>query len=184
VNYRSADTIIAKKYAQAFISVFPQGVLFADLGKLENAQKFLQTHKKTLFFLQLPQFTDEIRLSMVEDLIGYFSLPHHLSKIFLLLIEHDRSYFIPDVLYYIIQLYKERADIVDFSVISSHELSEKNRVLVKHFLAKLTGKTVMCAYTSNTALIAGMRLQSVEYMWEYSVREQIESLRSLKKVGG
>jgi ATP synthase F1 delta subunit len=182
VDYRSADTLVAKKYAKAFLSAFPHSFAFADLGKIENAQKFLQTHKRTLFFLQLPQFTPEIRLSMVEDLIGYFSLPMQFSKIFLLLIQSNRSFYIPDVLYFTAQLYKERMGILDFSVASAHKLDEKDSMAVKRFLAKITGKTIMCTYTINKSLIAGMRLQSVEYMWEYSVRKQIERLQALEKM--
>lgn len=181
MNYGSVDMCVAKKYAKAFVAVFFKEVSFADFGKIENAQKFLQTHKRTLFFLQLPQFSAETRLSMVEDLIGYFSLPHQIVKLFLLLISHSRSFYIPDVLYFIAQLYKERAGVIDFCSMSSHELDEKNRLLIKHFLARLTGKMITCTNKTDKTLIAGIRLQSVEYMWEYSVRKQIESLRALKR---
>jgi F0F1-type ATP synthase delta subunit len=79
------------------------------------------------------------------------------------------------------QLYKERMNIVEFSVTSAHELDAKNSMAVKRFLAKITGKTIMCTYSINTSLIAGMRLKSVEHMWEYSVRKRIESLQALEK---
>jgi ATP synthase F1 delta subunit len=175
------DALIAKKYAQAFYAVFPQAVTFADLTKLEQAQIFLQTHKRTLFFLQLPQFDTDTQLSMIEDLIGYFLLPHHVAKLFLLLLSHNRSFYIPDVLSFVIQLYKERNNIIDFSIISSHELDEKNRSLIKQFLEHSTDKTIMGNYTIDTSLIAGIRLQSIGYMWEYSVRKQINSLRALAR---
>ena len=76
MNGTPVDKNVAKKYAHAFMAVFPQAILFNDIRKIDAAQKFLQTHKRTLFFLQLPQFDEERKKSMVADLIDYFSLPH------------------------------------------------------------------------------------------------------------
>ena len=108
--------ICAKKYAQAFMNIFPKACSLNDIKRIEIAQKFLQTHKRTLFFLQLPQFDRERKKSMVADLIDYFSLPHDLAQVILLLIEHNRSFYIPDVLLWITQLYKNQINSMDFSI--------------------------------------------------------------------
>src|SRR5437016_9957675 len=104
MNGTPVDKNISKKYAQAFLNIFPKAFGFSGLKKIEAAQFFLQTHKRTLFFLQLPQFDQERKKSMIADLIDYFSLPRDFATIILLLIEHNRSFYIPEVLLWITQL--------------------------------------------------------------------------------
>jgi ATP synthase F1 delta subunit len=181
MNYTAIDKNVAKKYAQAFMSVFPKSCTFNDIGKIEIARKFLQKNKKSLFFLQLPQFNEERKKSMVADLIGHFSLPHIFAKLFLLLIAHNRSFYIPDVLWFISEIYKEQTHSIDFSIKSAHHLDPKQITSIKQFLGRLIGKNIIATPTIDKSLIAGLRLQSNNNMWEYSVRKQIQALSALKK---
>jgi F0F1-type ATP synthase delta subunit len=180
VKYTAAGTFVAKKYATAFLNSFFSQLTCTDIVNIEKAQKFLQDHQQPLFFLQLPQFNEAIRLSMVEDFVSYFSLSQECIKIFLLLISHNRSFLIPEVLSFIMLLYKERMGIIDFCVKSSHSLKEQQKLKVKKFLDYSSGKKSMCTYIIDKKLIAGMRMQSVGYMWEYSVRKQLLCLRALE----
>lgn len=181
MNYTPIDKNVAQKYAKAFMAVFPKSFTLADIGKIETAQKFLQTHKQILLFLQLPQFDQERKKSMVADLIGHFSLPEHLSTIMLLLITHSRSFYIPAVLSCIAQLYKEQTNSVEFSIKSTQNLNEKQIESIKHFLRRMLGKNIISTTSINDSLIAGLRLQSSDYLWEYSIRKHIQSLHALEK---
>jgi len=172
---------IAKKYAQAFLTVFPKAFAFSDIKKIEAAYIFLQTHKRTLFFLQLPQFDQERRKSMVADLISYFSLTDSLATIILLLIEHNRAFYIPSVLLWITRLYKEHIDSVEFSIISAQEINDQQIESIKQFLSRLINKKIIGTPSIDTSLIAGLRLQSNEYLWEYSIRKHINALQALKR---
>jgi len=174
------DISIVKKYAQAFMLVFPHVVSFSDVENIEKAQKFLQTHRRTLFFLQLPQLTYDSKVSMLNDLIGYFSLPADLLRLFLLLITHNRSFYIPPVLFYIVQLYKKQQDILDFSVVSSHSLEEKDLFIIKNFLNRMMKKNIICTPVVNKSLIAGFRLHNLEYQWEYSIKKQLQQLKNVE----
>lgn len=181
MNDKHIDKNIAKKYAQAFMNMFPKACTFNDLKKIETAQSFLQSHRRTLFFLQLPQFDDERKKSMVADVIDYFSLPHELANIIYLLIKHDRSFYIPEVLVWIAHIYKNQINAVTFSVKCAHEMNVAQLESVKHFLGYLTHKKIIVIPSVNTSLIAGLRLQSDEHRWEYSVRKQIATLQALRK---
>jgi ATP synthase F1 delta subunit len=182
MNSAPVDKNIAKKYAQAFISVFPKAFGFNDVKKIEAAQFFLQTHKRTLFFLQLPQFDQERKKSMVADLIDYFSLPHDFATIMLLLIEHNRSFYIPETLSWITQLYKEQINCMEFSIKTAHETDGNQIETMKQFLSSLTNnKKIIGTPSLDKSLIAGIRLQSNEYLWEYSIRKQIRALQALRK---
>ena len=174
------DKNIAMKYAKAFMAVFPKTIVSNIMKNLEHAQIFLQRHKRTLFFLQLPQFDDERRKSMVADLIGYFALPEDLAHMVLLLIKHNRSYHLPDVLACIAELYKERMNYKEFSIESAHDMSTQQIESIKQFLESKLNKKIIGVPSIDTSLIAGLRLQSNDYLWEYSIRKQLKTLRSLK----
>ncbi len=175
------DKIVAQKYAKAFMGVFPKSFSLNDVKKIETAQFFLQTHKRTLFFLQLPQFTAERKKSMVADLIDYFSLPHDFAALILLLIHHDRSYYIPDVLLCLTELYKQQINSLEFSIQSAQPLSENKIESIKQFLGRLLTKKIIGIPSIDTSLIAGLRLQSNDYLWEYSIRKQMRALQLLKR---
>jgi ATP synthase F1 delta subunit len=181
VIYTSIDRNISQKYAKAFMALFPKSVTFADIGKIKIAQQFLQKHKQALLFLQLPQFNHTTKKSMIADLISHFSLPEQLSAIMLLLVKHNRSFYIPDVLFCINQLYKQQTNSMIFSFKSAHTLGEQQIDTIKRFLEKLVHKNIIAEPSLDRSLIAGLRLQSNEYLWEYSVRKHLQSLHELEK---
>jgi F-type H+-transporting ATPase subunit delta len=163
------------------MAVFPKSVTFTDLAKIKIAQSFLQTHKQILLFLQLPQFDQNRKKSMVVDLISHFSLPHNFSAIILLLITHNRSFYIPTVLSCIIELYKQQTNSIDFSIKSAQNLNEKQIESIKQFLGRLLDKNIIGTVSIDPSLIAGIRLQSSDYLWEYSVRKHIQTLQKLER---
>lgn len=181
MNYTLIDRNISQKYAKAFMAIFPKAITLADVTRLDTAQKFLLNHKETLLFLQLPRFNQETKHSMVMDLIGHFSLPEQLAAIILLLIKHDRSSYIPDVLLCINQLYKKQTHSMTFSFKSAHTLTEKQIETIKQFLGKLVHKNIIAQPSLDNSLIAGLRLQSSEYLWEYSIRKHLQTLHELEK---
>jgi ATP synthase F1 delta subunit len=181
VNHTPINKNIAKKYAKAFMAVFPKLFTFVDVKKIIIAQNFLQMHKQILLFLQLPQFNQERKKSMIADLISHFSLPDHFSTIILLLITHNRSFYIPAVLSSIIQLYKEQTNSIEFSIKSTQSLNEEQIESIKLFLGRLLSKNIISTTTVDDSLIAGIRLQSDNLLWEYSIRKHIQNLQALKK---
>ena len=181
MNNTPVDKTIANKYAKAFMAVFPKSLTFADIGKIKIAQKFLQTQKQILLFLQLPQFDHDRKKSMIADLISHFSLPHHLAAIISLLITHNRSFYIPAVFSSIIQLYQEQTNSIEFSIKSTQNLNEKQIESIKRFLGQLLDKNITSTTSIDTSLIAGLRLQSDDYLWEHSVRKHIQTLQTLER---
>jgi len=179
MNHISVNINIAQKYAKAFMAVFPKSFSLADVKKIETAQIFLQKHKQILLFLELPQFNQERKKSMVADLISHFSLPETFAAIILLLIKHNRSFYLPAVLLSLTQLYKEQTNSIEFSLKSTHNLNDKQIESIKYFLTKLLNKNIICTPSIDDSLIAGLRLQSDNHLWEYSIRKHIKNLQKL-----
>ena len=180
MNYTPIDRNLSQKYAKAFMAIFPKAITLSDMGKIKTAQQFLQAHKQALLFLQLPQFSQERKKSMVADVISHFSLPEQLSALILLLIKHNRSFYIPDVLACINNLYKKQTQSMSFSFKSAQPMTEKQITTIKQFLSTLLNKNIIAEPSLDRSLIAGLRLQSDEYLWEYSVRKQVQTLHELE----
>jgi ATP synthase F1 delta subunit len=179
--YTPIDRNISLKYAKAFMAIFPKAVTFTDIGKIKTAYQFLQKHKQALLFLQLPRFNYATKKAMIADLISHFSLPEQLSAIMLLLVKHNRSFYIPDVLLCINQLYKKQTNSITFSLKSAHALNEKQIETIKRFLERLVHKNIITEPFVDRSLVAGLRLQSSEYLWEYSIRQHLQTLHELEK---
>lgn len=181
MNYKANDLLVAKKYAQSFMRVSGERINFTDISKIESAQLFLSRHKNILFFLQLNQFDTLEKDAVVADFIGYFSLPQCLSNLLLLVIEHNRSSFIPTIFSFIIELYRAKHKVVHFAVTSYPEINSDKQQQVKCFLANELHCSVTCSFEVDKNLIAGIAARSVDYMWEYSVRKKLQALRALSK---
>ena len=69
---------------------------------------------------------------------------------------------------------------MEFSIQTAQEIDDKQLESIKRFLGHLVNKNIIGIPSIDTSLIAGLRLQSNEYMWEYSVRKQIKALQALE----
>lgn len=183
MNYMAVDKNIAKKYAKAFMLVFPQSFSRDDIQVMNYAYNFLKTHKKILFFLQLPQFNEERKKAMIADLLQYFSLPASLDSLIHLLIKHNRTFYLPDILSNIIELYAEKTNSIEFLCSSTRILNQQQQDAIQKFLNHSLNKEIILTSIIDNSLIAGLRLQSHNYLWEYSVQKQIQALQALKRQG-
>ena len=183
MNYLAVDKNIAKKYAKAFMLVFPESFSRDHIPAMNYAHNFLKTHKKIVFFLQLPQFNEERKKAMIADLIRYFSLPESLESLIHLLIKHNRTFYFPDVLSNIIELYAEKTNSIEFLCSSTQILSQQQQDAIRKFLNHSLNKEIILTSTVDNSIIAGLRLKSHNYLWEYSVHKQIQALQALKRQG-
>lgn len=181
MNYTASDLRITKKYALAFFKVFGHHIHYTDSAKIEAAQKLLSLRRNILFFLQLPHLDVTTKSSLIEDLVDYLALPTVFLHLFMVLVKDNRIFYSSRILFFIVQLYKQSHNIQCFTITTAHEISTHQKERIKYFLNTLTGSSIMCSYAINRSLIAGIRMQSFEYLWEYSVRKQLACLRSLAK---
>jgi ATP synthase F1 delta subunit len=176
MNGSMAEVVVARKYAQAFVNVYAEEVSLRMLTLFDTASSFLRTNRNVILLLSLPHMDQEQRVQMVHQLVDYFSLPSQCEQLFTVLLSHNRSFLIPIVLWYIVQIYKKRVNIIDFSILSSDELDSIALEQIKRFLEHKTGKEIMYSHRVDKKLIAGICLSSDEYVWEYSVRKHINAI--------
>ncbi len=169
---------IARKYAQAYLHVFGQQHTFQDFCSLWRASQFLSEHHSLLFYLSLPMIKDEDKKRFIDLFFEKFHLFDSLKQLFYLLLKNKHIFLTIDVLQDIYSLYKMDHKISELKIMSSSDLSEEKIREIKDFFMQKTGlEHIVIRYSVNPALIAGLRLQSETYLWEYSIAKQLQKLK-------
>ncbi len=169
--------LLAEKYARAFFNIFGNKITRDDFYNLLILQKFLRDNKRALFFLELPSITDSIKVKKMIDISDMVHLGARFNPLIKLLVQDGRAGLWRDVVTQLIDVYKQRHNILFFSITSSHALDEGELELLKAFLVSKTGSDIIYDYNVDKSLIAGIRLQSETMIWEYSIRKQLNDVR-------
>lgn len=167
---------LAKRYARACLKVAADRVTAADIDAFEDAATFFKTHQQACFLMDLSLLSESSKKQALQLVIEKYKLPHFAMQIFLLIITHRRSSLIAQVLFYFVQLYREQVGIVSFSVESSVALSDQEKKEIEHFLKEQVQREIVCTYTLNKDLIAGLRMYNEKYLWEHSAQAQLRAL--------
>jgi F-type H+-transporting ATPase subunit delta len=95
-----------------------------------------------------------------------------------LLIDHGRTGIIAEIQQAFELEMNRRAGIVDALIVSAHELSSSEKSQLTQALARVTGKKVHAQYELNPHLIGGTSVRIGSTIYNASVREQLNRLRT------
>jgi len=168
---------VAKKYAQAYLNVYGEQHSFQDFCSMWRAAQFLSEHHNLLFYLSLSIIDEVDKRRFIDLLFEKFHLFSSLKELFYLMLKNKHIHLAVYVLRDMYTLYKIQHNIVDLQVISSGELSETQIEEIKSFFMQLSGQDPHIHYQVNPLLIAGIRLQTETFLWEYSIAQQLRKLK-------
>lgn len=171
--------LLAYKYASAYLATVGASLTRAEYERLRAFGIFIKNHEHSLVLLSVPVIADYEKRAALERLSELYELPPSINALWALLIAHKRIVLVPFCVEEIGALFEQREGIQRFVVSSSHELDAQSLALIKEYLERATGKTVIEEVVLDKRLIAGIRLQSDDYIWEYAVRKQLRTLSSL-----
>ncbi len=63
-----------------------------------------------------------------------------------------------------------------FFIDSSLPLSDEEKNHIESFLKEQVQAIVLCSYRVTPELVAGIRIQNENYLWEYSVQAQLRAI--------
>ena len=172
------DSVLSRKYATAFLNLFIDEIGIKDYCNIVDLFNYLKNHPELGSVFKLPR-VDEAKKEAIDCMVKEFRLKPSLKKLMHLLMQHQRLFLLPDVLRYIQQLYKERREIMEFEVRSSHALTKDQLETIKYFLSSKTGNHILYEHTIHKDLIAGIRLQSDLLLWERSVARRLAEAQRL-----
>lgn len=176
----SPRLFLAKRYARAFLNLFPLEMHHVD--RINEAITFFSENSELFSLLKVPLLDARLKQNALDEcLLVRVQLPPSFGQLTRVLVEQKRSYLIADVLRQIVALYQKRQGIELFKISVFPALTNSQEQVVTHFLQKKTGHAITCCLETDEHLIAGIRMQSDEHLWEYSVQQQLARLSTLLK---
>lgn len=168
---------IAKKYARAYLNICGQEHTFEDYCTMWRAAQFLSEHRSLLSYLSLSIVNEVDKKRFIDLFFEKFHLLLSLKQLFYLLLKNKHIHLAADTLRDIYAMYKTEHHIVDLKVTSSTDLSELQIKEIKQFFNEISGQQAQISYSINSSLIAGIRLQTDTYLWEYSIAQQLRKIK-------
>ena len=173
--------VLARRYARAYLSLFVQDLTPENYrGCYQAAALFMQ--KPSLgFLLDLSLIARDIKLKELERIIKTCGLPASCNTVAALVVDHHRAFLLGELFAQLAQLYKHYAKIDVCTVRSSAPLSSQEQKDLEVSFAQQTGQDLSFTYFVDTSLIAGIRCQSTDFLWEHSVDQVVRRLENSLK---
>jgi F0F1-type ATP synthase delta subunit len=129
-----------------------------------------------LIYLQTPLLTAAQKKEALESIRKRFKLPSIIEKIDLLLLEHARIFLLPVVYAALIDQSNAQEGRITCTVTSAGQLLPEQQQACREFVATVSGKKPLIEWVENSALIAGMRVQTEDWLWEDSLDARLRAL--------
>ena len=172
------ESVIPKKYATAFLNLYIEKLAPDFIKRLDKLIELMRGRHEALFYVKLSCIDDTIKKDILNKLFERFELEKEFRQLINVLAEHKRLFMMYQVLISMRQLYKQRKNIIECTITSSHTLSPQMLEHVQQFFEKKSGnKQVLYNSYKDKALIAGIRIQSDTFLWEHSIAKQLEALK-------
>jgi F0F1-type ATP synthase delta subunit len=155
----------AQRYARAFINVYISTLTDQEIERYIKIKKDLQRYRHYLLFLQAVVSNPQELAQQLHAL----SPDRPFASLIDILIKHKSLSLLSLALNYIEQYYYEYQGISQWHITSSHEISNSHMNTIKKFLAAATRSTIICTKALDSSLIAGIRAQSANWLWERSL---------------
>jgi ATP synthase F1 delta subunit len=168
--------LLATKYAKAFVHVFGEKLTDEQLKALQELVALYDKNRQQFFYLYLSSISSAVKQHILLDLVARFHLRELLQPLIILLGEQGRLPLLFPIAHQIEVVFNEEHDLVEVQFMTAHELSAHNVAVMQQFLERLTGKKIQPTVIVKPELIAGVRLQSETFVWEYSIAQQLRAL--------
>jgi len=169
-------SVISKKYAQAFLKEYQQDLTLAQVQNFKTAIKFFRQHYDFLSIVSVLANKHEGFCSLLQEMQDHFSFPACIQKLITILVAHKRLYILAQVLQDIYCLYMLNNNILEVTIATAEPIEEEQKQKFEEFFKKLSGKNIISTAMIDESLIAGIRMQSDLFLWEYSIKSRIAKI--------
>lgn len=178
---QSGQAIVAGRYAQAFLNVFWDQLTVRDHEAVIAARSFFKGHKQACFLMKLALLNRVIKIKALHKIRIDLGLSNSFDKLFTLLIDDKRSDLLYECFKALCEQIDQRKGTVFFTVTTVGDLNEEQKKIINAYLENAVCQKVQCRYKQDSELIAGIRLQSAQFLWEASIRDRLNKMRSCLK---
>lgn len=172
-----SQSLVAKKYAKAYLNIYEKSLNLSDVQAIGQFALFLKKHKNIMLLVCSAGVTADEKLAIVSKLLDHCKVTAVLKKLVDLLLAKNELCLLDKILQDISCLYKKRNNIIDLAVMSAQELEQDELEKFKSFFQDQSGKKLITSKQVNPELIAGVRLLSDTFLWDYSIASRLKALR-------
>jgi F-type H+-transporting ATPase subunit delta len=170
---------LAQRYAAALAdAAFARneaGSIRRDLGEfaamLENSSELRNV-------LTTPAIGPDAKKRVLAELVEKMGLRAEVRNFLFVLVDHSRTGILGEIRQAFEAEINARMGIVDANVISARELSAEEKSQLARTLEHVTGKKVQSQYQLDASLIGGTTVRIGSTIYDGSVREQLDRLRT------
>jgi F0F1-type ATP synthase delta subunit len=184
VDMRYSQSFVAKQYSKAYFAEFGTQLKIEDIEHIKSAIRFFRRHHNFMSLVNLLHDSNKSSNVIIEELFDHFLLPITLKKLIEVLIFHKRLVFFSQVLQDICCLYFLKNNILEVTITTATELEDHEREQFEKFFIKLSGKSIKSNVVLDQSLIAGIRMQSDLFLWQYSIAHRLQNLRQKMLIEG
>jgi ATP synthase F1 delta subunit len=175
MNGRKSSVIVAKKYAHALLG-FYNDVTYDEVQALESLGSKL-THSPRAMFVITMGLKHAHDTALLDRMSTELMVSAPVKKLLELLALRDRIQLFPLVCKWIGIYFRQAHGIMHFNVTSAVALQDTDKAVILNFLKQKTQATLEMEYRIDTTLIAGIRIQSGEYLWEKSIARLLRDIK-------
>lgn len=172
-----AETL-ARKYAQAFLNLYPDAVK-KMYKQLPAVAQLLSTSPQFSFISKLPIAFVPLKKDMLKKILEPFQIPTVFDRLIDILAAQQRLALLPLIMQSLAQLYRKKINTSVVIARSSQQLDDQELSVIQKFLESQTQQHIVISPVLDKELIAGLRLQSDTFLWEYSVAQQLNRIERL-----
>jgi F-type H+-transporting ATPase subunit delta len=173
--------VVASRYARALADVVLRpgsGIEPATAaGQLRAFEEVLAASAELRNALLSPAVAPVRKRAVVSRLGGALGLTRVVENFLFVIIDHRRIALLAQIRQALEGLLDERLGVVRAEVASACRLTEPQRAALAAELTQLTGKRVRCEFSTDEALVGGVKTRIGSTIYDGSVRGQLDSLR-------
>lgn len=166
---------LARKYAIAFVNVYDQKIPESAFDSMKSLSYMFHQHKNSLVLLTIPRVSYDTKYRILKQILA----KNYFDALIRLLLRDNRVVMLPDVLNHIADEYYKRHNTIICTIASSSVLTAKETDTIVHFLTKRTSSAIKYTSVVDSRLIAGIRVYSNQFIWEYSIRNKLRQIKQI-----
>lgn len=169
--------VIAKKYAQALLSLYYQDADEKNILDLMIIEDFFKKNKKISVFLSIPGIAELDKEKALEKILTLLNADTAIKKMAHSLLKKRRIELFDKVIHHIIRQLRCRKKILLFTITSSHQLAPETAKKIINMLSKKTNAKIEADFILDKNLISGIRIKSDFFLWERSLNRLLQCIK-------
>ncbi len=171
---------IALKYAKGLFIAAKELNQAEEYGKeLTKLLKELKSQPEVFQVLQSPVYPPDIKLDILQEVVRVYRVPAEIERFLVLLIERRRIQYLEEIVAMYQALLDEELSIARGEVVAAYPLSEAEKSELEESLKELLKKQVYLEVRVDPEIIGGIKVKIGDYIWDGTVKSQLEKFKEI-----